>query len=76
MSNGANILLDMTWSTWGWFKDIAKKSLLPYLKIDVTLKTFVDVTDETLKTLRNASDVVLIFDDEKCKSRMFYKQLI
>ncbi|CAH1115801.1 unnamed protein product [Psylliodes chrysocephalus] len=62
LSNGANIILDISWGKQEEAEPIFSNIGIPYYKIDVAITAHLDLLDQYLD-IRNASDVTMIFDD-------------
>nr|ALR72538.1 ionotropic receptor 8a [Colaphellus bowringi] len=61
-SNGAMMILDLTWTGNDLARTVSMEMDVPYLRIDVSLSPFFDLLHEYLN-FRNSTDVALIFDD-------------
>ncbi|GAB6024065.1 hypothetical protein CHUAL_008778 [Chamberlinius hualienensis] len=62
--NGISLLLDLTWEGWIHAQSISTTLNLPYVHLDITIKPFVQASDDFLR-YRNATDAALVFLGEK-----------
>lgn len=61
------MVLDISWYGSEAAKEAAEDMNLPYVRADLSISPFLRFLDKFLD-YRNSSDVVIIFDDAKCKS--------
>uniref|UniRef100_A0A6P7FE01 Ionotropic receptor 25a isoform X5 n=1 Tax=Diabrotica virgifera virgifera TaxID=50390 RepID=A0A6P7FE01_DIAVI len=71
LSRGGNLVVDISWSENKQTKDTFVNATVPYTKIDVSIKPFLDLLDQYL-TLRNSSDVTIIFEDSSYIDQTMY----
>ncbi|CAG9859593.1 unnamed protein product [Phyllotreta striolata] len=62
LSQGAQIVLDITWGKQEEAEQLFSSIGIPYVKIDVAITPYLDLLDSYLD-LRNATDITLIFED-------------
>ncbi|XP_075215222.1 glutamate receptor 2-like [Lycorma delicatula] len=64
LASGISLILDFSWTGWKQSKLLSKAAGIPYIRAGVTIHPFVQVIDNTLTTLHNATDAVLIFEND------------
>lgn len=67
---GTALLLDISWSGNELVKELAAVMNVPYIQLDVSISPWLLLLDKYLQ-VRNASDVVLIFDSPQSKLLVF-----
>lgn len=66
LHKNARFVIDLTWSGAEKIAEFMRESRIPYERIDVSISPILTLLDKFLD-LRQASDVALIFDDERRK---------
>lgn len=61
---GISIILDMTWTGWDKLRTIADERGIIYKRSDCSINPYVQAIDDLLM-MKNATDVGLIFEDER-----------
>lgn len=61
---GISIILDMTWTGWDKLRSIADDRGIIYKRGDCSINPYVQTIDDLL-IMKNATDVGLIFEDER-----------
>ncbi|XP_075215254.1 ionotropic receptor 25a-like [Lycorma delicatula] len=70
---GISLLLDFTWTGWKRAKLLAEMVGVPYLRARVTIYPFLRVADDTITSLRSATDAVLFFkNDLEMEQSLYY----
>ncbi|XP_078050194.1 ionotropic receptor 8a isoform X2 [Augochlora pura] len=68
---GVTIVLDMTWTGWGKLRTVADENGIIYKRGDSKITTYVQAIDDLLM-MKNATDVGLIFEDERELNQSLY----
>ncbi|XP_046146027.1 ionotropic receptor 25a isoform X1 [Osmia bicornis bicornis] len=68
---GISIVLDMTWTGWEKLRNMADKNGIIYKRGDSSINPYVQAIDDLLM-LKNATDVGLIFEDERELNQSLY----
>ncbi|EZA57395.1 ObirIr8a [Ooceraea biroi] len=68
---GISIILDMTWTGWDKLRNIADETGIIYKRGDCSVNPYVQAIDDLL-VMKNATDVGLIFEDEKELNQSLY----
>nr|XP_033332474.1 ionotropic receptor 25a [Megalopta genalis] len=68
---GVTIVLDMTWTGWGKLRTVADENGIIYKRGDSKITSFVQAIDDLLM-MKNATDVGLIFEDERELNQSLY----
>lgn len=61
---GISIILDMTWTGWDKLRGVADDRGIIYKRGDCSINPYVQAIDDLL-IMKNATDVGLIFEDER-----------
>lgn len=69
------MILDLTWTGWFKVRNMSQVVGLPYLRLDVTVGSFVNAVEKYL-TRRDASDAALIFHTEEGTEPLKHRILI
>ncbi|XP_075215224.1 uncharacterized protein LOC142321117 [Lycorma delicatula] len=64
LASGVSLILDFSWTGWKLVKLLSQAAGVPYIRAGVSIHPFLRVVDDTLTTLRNATDAVLIFEND------------
>ncbi|XP_076224221.1 ionotropic receptor 8a isoform X2 [Nomia melanderi] len=68
---GVSIILDMTWTGWEKVRTVADENGIIYKRGDCKINSYVQAIDDLLM-LKNATDVGLIFEDERELNQSLY----
>ncbi|CAK9815491.1 Ionotropic receptor 25a [Anthophora quadrimaculata] len=68
---GISIILDMTWTGWDRLRNMADENGIIYKRGDCSINPYVQAIDDLLM-LKNATDVGLIFEDERELNQSLY----
>ncbi|XP_020285886.1 ionotropic receptor 25a isoform X1 [Pseudomyrmex gracilis] len=68
---GISIILDMTWTGWDKLRTIADERGIIYKRSDCSINPYVQAIDDLLM-MKNATDVGLIFEDERELNQSLY----
>ncbi|KAF5281024.1 hypothetical protein FQA39_LY05229 [Lamprigera yunnana] len=71
LQGNATVIIDVTWTGNEQVKSVSDELYVPYLRVDLSISPVLDLLDKYL-TLRNSSDVVVIFDDAKNVDQALY----
>ncbi|XP_039277641.1 uncharacterized protein LOC111046560 [Nilaparvata lugens] len=64
LSIGASLVLDFTWTGWRRGRELCENIGVPYLKAAKPVFPLLRLVDDTLTSLRNATDSILIFEND------------
>ncbi|KAF7407327.1 hypothetical protein HZH66_001864 [Vespula vulgaris] len=68
---GVSLILDMTWSGWDLLRIVAEDKGIVYKRGDCSINPYVQAVDDLL-LMKNATDVGLIFEDERELNQSLY----
>ncbi|KAK2580489.1 hypothetical protein KPH14_006227 [Odynerus spinipes] len=68
---GVSLILDMTWTGWDKLRNLADEKGIIYKRGDCSINSYVQAIDDLL-IMKNATDVGLIFEDEKELNQSLY----
>lgn len=66
---GISIILDMTWTGWDKLRNVADEKGIIYKRGDCSVCPYIQAIDDLL-IMKNATDVGLIFEDERGAQRL------